>query len=50
VPPGELDKTVLVKEQSKQQSSAPAGHIGPTELVWPGSSDSEVKAPPPKHE
>jgi chemotaxis protein MotB len=50
VPPGEIDKTVLVKDQPKQQSSAPVGHIGPTELMWPGASDSEVKAPPPTHE
>jgi hypothetical protein len=30
----------------------PAQHIGPTELVWPGSTASDAKAPAaaPKHE
>jgi hypothetical protein len=59
VPPGELNKTVLSKEadgqppsdaaqSTPQATQAPAQHIGPVELVWPGAS--EHKAPAPAHE
>jgi chemotaxis protein MotB len=47
LPPADVDKTVLVKDQAKAEEPArlrpPAQHIGPVELVWPGKS--EVKAP-----
>ncbi len=43
--PAAGDATALLKEQAPP---AAPGHIGPVELVWPGST--AVKAPPPKHE
>jgi chemotaxis protein MotB len=51
--PGEVDKTVLVKEAAKADApdrvrSAPQ-HIGPVELVWPGQSEEKAAAPPPAH-
>jgi chemotaxis protein MotB len=59
VQPGELNKTVLSKQadgqppsdaaqSTPQATQAPAQHIGPVELVWPGAS--EHKAPAPAHE
>jgi hypothetical protein len=55
---GELNKTVLSKpadgtpadatQSAAQPTQAPAQHIGPVELVWPGAS--EHKAPAPAHE
>jgi chemotaxis protein MotB len=49
VPPADVDKTVLVENHARPPQ-APAQHIGPTQLAWPGSETSEAKAPPPKHE
>jgi chemotaxis protein MotB len=52
VAPGEIQKTVLIKDQAKSTEVAKpretSKFIGPTELVWP--SQSEAKAPLPKHE
>ena len=50
--PAEGNETVLVKDGAgateKPKLRAPAQHIGPVDLIWPGQG--EVKAPPPKHE
>jgi hypothetical protein len=49
VPPGDVDKTVLVKTETKQLRP-PADHIGPQDLNWPGASESAAKPPPAAHE
>jgi chemotaxis protein MotB len=49
VPPEDVDKTVLVKSETKQ-TRPPADHIGPQELNWPGASESPAKPPPAAHE
>lgn len=49
VPPGEVDKTVLVKDEPKQ-IRPPADHIGPQDLNWPGASEPAAKPPPAAHE
>ena len=54
VPPADLDKTVLVKDQVKPAPRAApaepvAQHIGPVELVGPGGK-AEARAQAPTHE
>jgi chemotaxis protein MotB len=62
VPPGDLSKTVLSEQkgtptgqasdgqrpQHERATQAPAQHIGPDDMVWPGAS--EQKAAPAAHE
>ena len=45
------DGTSLVKTRAKEMQ-APAQHIGPVELMWPGADTGGTKAPPAaaKHE
>ena len=47
----QADDTLLVKTRAKE-IQAPAQHLGPVELVWPGADTRETRAPPPaaKHE
>jgi len=51
--PGGVDKTVLVRDGAKADGrpkiQAPAQHIGPVDLVWPGQSEEKAAAPPPAH-
>jgi len=50
----EIDGTVLVKDEAKPdgraQLRAPAQHIGPVDLVWPGQSEGKAAPPPSHHE
>jgi chemotaxis protein MotB len=52
IPPDEIQKTVLMKDEAKPTGSAKSREtsklLGPAELIWP--IQSAAKAPPPKHE
>jgi len=48
-PPAEIETTALVQNHAKVLQP-PAQHIGPTELMWPGSEAPAVTAPAAKHE
>jgi hypothetical protein len=42
---GDAGQTTLTNPQAKI-TQRPAQHIGPTELIWPGSASSDSKPPP----